>query len=179
MEAYGDTEFEQEIYFFKCMLLIHKDQVCSSCSAMKFRENAKCMFDSLLFSVFCYSWRFIWNHILTATWVYQPSKTVPRPLDLDHLSLPDRLYHQVPQVSHHLPTKRTCKFPYFLFAGYILKNLKCNWKKNSAWIICNFQVCLSRKQLQCEAGIYLIKFTMNKFQGPVSSSNFSYSVYGH
>lgn len=134
---------------------------------------------SLLFSVFCYSWRFILNHILTATWVYQPSKTVPRPPDLDHLSLPDRLYHQVPQVPHHLPTKRTCKFTYFLFAGYILKNLKCNWKKNSAWIICNFQVCLSRKQLQCEAGIYLIKFTMNKFQGPVSSSNFSYSVYRH
>lgn len=69
------------------------------------------------------------NYTLTATWVYQPSKTVPRPLDLDHLSLPDRLYHQVPQVSHHLPTKRTCKFTYFLFAGYILKNLKCNWKK--------------------------------------------------
>lgn len=69
------------------------------------------------------------NYILTATWVYQPFKTVPRPPDLDHLSLPDRLYHQVPQVSHHLPTKRTCKFTYFLFAGYILKNLKCNWKK--------------------------------------------------
>lgn len=119
------------------------------------------------------------NYILTATWVYQPSKTVPRPPDLDHLSIPDRLYHQVPQVSRHLPTKRTRKFTYFLFAGYILKNLKCNWKKNSAWIICNFQVCLSRKQLQCEAGIYLIKFTMNKFQGPVSSSIFSYSVYRH
>lgn len=70
------------------------------------------------------------NYILTATWVYQPSKTVPRPPDLDHLSIPDRLYHQVPQVSHHLPTKRTRKFTYFLCADHILRNLKCNWKKN-------------------------------------------------
>lgn len=36
-------------------------------------------------------------------------------------------------------------------------------------------MCLSRKQLQCEAGIYLIKFTMNKFQGLISE--FSDSVY--
>lgn len=116
------------------------------------------------------------NYILTAPWVYQPSKTVPRPPDRDNLSLPDRLYHQVTQVSNHLPTKRTCKFTSFLFACNIFRYLKCKGKRIFSIIIYfEFQMCLSRKQLQCEAGIYLIKFTMNKFQGLISE--FSDSVY--
>lgn len=96
MEAYGDTEFEQEIYLFKCMLLIHKDKL-----------------------------------------------------------------HECINLLRQCPAHLTVTICHSLI-GFITRSLNCPIIFQQ-----NVPMCLSRKQLQCEAGIYLIKFTVNKFQDRV------------
>ncbi|XP_022332534.2 kinetochore-associated protein 1-like [Crassostrea virginica] len=91
MEAYGNQEYEQEIYLFKCRDLIHKNKL------------HECM----------------------------------------------NLLRQCPA---HL-TLACCRD----LIGFITLSLK-------APVISDEKVCLLRRQYQCEAGIYLIKFTIPRIQ---------------
>ena len=123
--------------------------------------------------------------LLTAPRVYELTEAVPRPPDPGLLSGPYWVHHPVPQSTCYLWWKSKPNHTQTIIR-HIFNDFDHNlhletcivWIQDkcvhlvmgACWkVIFYFQVCLLRRQYQCEACIYLIKFTIPRIQGLLST----------